>query len=286
MYHHLDAIRARITDTRATGAPNRQLRFSAEIHNSTPEDLAFLSSSVRVQINNVEVADGDLLHVHTAPALGARVGAGSSQPAEIVVPITREALGMIEQHRIGDVEVSFAASVWIATVRGESEQIIAAPREQHIEVRFPDGSRRGIPQSRWLEFLRSFGFDETLLLELPNRYFGNGHPIARQRWEKAVDHYRRGDWEEVLLACRLMLEALAWEKTESGRNRPDMRQLRTFFDSSEKGTHLDTMTTAFSSFLHLGRHEQSGNPGVTIRQPDALLALSIAAGILRYISEQ
>ncbi len=192
---------------------------------------------------------------------------------------------MIEQHRSGDVEVSFTASVWIAAIRGESEQIIAAPREQYVEVRFADSSRRGIPQSRWLEFLRAFGFDETLLLELPNRYFGSGHPNARQRWEKAVDHYRRGDWEEVLLACRLMLEALAWEKTARGQKRPEMTQLRAFFDPSEKGNHLNEMTTAFSKFLHLGRHEQSGNPGVAIRQPDALLALSMAAGILRYIQE-
>jgi hypothetical protein len=83
-----------------------------------------------------------------------------------------------------------------------------------------------------------------------------------------------------------MLEALAWEKTAPERNRPDMKKLRAFFDPSEKGTHLDAMTTDFSNFLHLGRHEQSGNSGVAIRQPDALLALSVSAAILRYVSEQ
>lgn len=285
MYNSIDPISARVVDTRATGAPNRQLRFSLELQNNTNDDLAFLSSRVGVIIESVGVAEGDLFRVHTAPARGCRISAGTSQPAEIVVPLTHESLSLIEQQRSGDVEVSFTVTVWIASVISGPEQILAALREHDVEVRFA-GSGRSIPQSRWLKFLKSFGFDETLMLELPNRYFGRGHPVARQRWEQAVEHYRLGNWEEVLMTCRLMLEALAWEKTPQDSNRADMRLLRDYFDSSEKGNHLDAMTTAFSKFLHLGRHEQGGSEGVRIRQPDALLALSTAASLLRYVAEQ
>lgn len=284
MYRSIDAISARIIDTRATGAPNRQIRFSAQLQNNTEESLAFISSSVRVLVQNVEVAEGDLLRVHTAPARGAWVGSGVTQPAELVVPLTREALSMIEQQRNTDVEVSFSASVWVAVLRGDA---LAAPREQHCEIRFAAGSgREAILQSKWLEMLKSWKFDETLVLELPYRVYGAGSSVALERWEKAVEHYRRGDWDEVLVACRRMLEARALEKTPSGASKPDMKRLRTFFDPSSKGEHLNTMTNAFSTFLHLGRHEQPSTEGIHIRQSDALLALSVAAAILRYTADQ
>jgi hypothetical protein len=205
--------------------------------------------------------------------------------ADFHVPLSREAISLIEDRRTGDVEYAISAYLMVAPVVGEETPVLGIPHGAVVVGRFGNSfGREKIPRSQWLELLQSMGWDETLLIELPYRLSGRAHPVATSRWEEAMQHYRQGDWEETLAACRKVFEMLAYEKTAEGSAQPDMRRLREWFEPSDKGNHLNEMLTAFGKFLHLARHQQSPTSGIRIGKDDAMLALTTTAALLRYLN--
>lgn len=281
------ALTCIIHTVRAEAPPDRRLIFELELRNSTPNPLVVLRSDVRVAINNVQVADGDLLRVHFALVSPAILAPGQEHaPAEFNVPLSREALSLIEERRAGDVTYAIDAYLRVAPVIEGETSTLGVPRGANLIARFGNSFVRDrIPQSQWLELLRNMGWDETLMVELPYKRSGRPHPVALQRWEEAVEHYRSGDWEDTLAACRRVFEMLALEKSPEDSVHPDMRRLREWFDPSKKGDHLNEMLKKFADFLHLGRHQQAPISGIKIAREDAMLALSMTAAILRYVSK-
>lgn len=285
MPSHTSAFVCTIHRVRGEALPDRRIIFELELRNNTTNPLVVLKSDVRVSINNVQVADGDLLRVHFALVRPAILAPGEEHAsAEFNVPLSREALRMIEERRSGDVEYSIYASLRVAPVIEGEISTLGVPHGANLLARFGNGLRDRIPQSQWLELLLSMGWDETLVVELPYSLAGRSHPVALQRWEEAVEHYRLGDWEDTLAACRRVFEMLALEKTPEGVVRPDMRRLREWFDPSKKGDHLDDMLKSLADFLHLGRHQHALSSGIKIGRGDAMLALSMTAAVLRYVS--
>lgn len=270
------SLEARVNEVRSSGAPDRRLIFDVELRNHTDERLVVLNSEVTVSLGDWRIAEGDLLRLHFALVASPVVDPGSGHlVGELSVPVTREALGFIEERRSGDVEYSISIYLRIAPI-GDDERI-GLPRQVSLELR---KSRDRIPLSTWLSLLRAWGWDETTLIELPRGSTAHTHPVAVTRWEEAVEQYRAGNWEDVLGSCRKCLEALALEKTPGHPTKPDMKRLADYFDDPEKSKHLDPMLKELSGFLHLGRHQQVST---RITRRDALFALSMTASLLKYI---
>lgn len=278
-----NSLVAVLHDVRAEGPPARRLICEMEMRNNTETPIVVLRSDVRVTLNNIEIARGDLLRVRF-PLVRPAVVSGAFVNASLEIPLTREGLAAVEERRAGDVEQRISAYLDVSPVVGESDApTLGLPTGANLEIRF--GSIRDrIPQSRWLELLRTWGWDETLLIELPFRLAGRAHPVAVQRWEEAVEHYRSGKWDDTLTSCRRVIEMLAAEKTPDGAPRADLKRLREYFDSSQKGDILNLLLKQLSDFLHLGRHQQMLTAGIRVDREDAMLALSSTAAFLRYVN--
>jgi hypothetical protein len=174
-------------------------------------------------------------------------------------------------------------SALLAPVIETDPETLGRPWLQPAVNRYSSSIRDVIPVSEWLKHLRSLGWDETLLFELPAGLPSQSYPPAQGRLEEAISHYRSGNWEETMISCRKVFEALAAAKTE-GDQRPDLRKLREFFEPGEKGDITNEILHRFGKFLHLARHEHSTNAPVKISRSDALLSLEIASAFLRFVS--
>jgi hypothetical protein len=172
----------------------------------------------------------------------------------------------------------------VSQVVGTGTAALGVPELARLEVRCGGAGHDGrMPQSRWLELLRTLGWDETVLIELPFNWRPHLHPLAFRRWEEGVEHFRAGAWEDTLVSCRRVLEMLALEHSPAGEP-ARMKRMRQHFDESEKGDILDRLVMQLSSFCHLGRHEQPTSSGVRVTRADAMLALTTAGSVLRYLN--
>lgn len=202
----------------------------------------------------------------------------------IIVPLINEMIRWIEDHRNGEPKFFLYVEALLAPVIEKDEAVLGKPWLQPVEYRNSSSYRDKIPLSEWIKHLKSLGWDETQLIEVPGGLQSQAYPQAGRRFDEAIDHFRRGDWEETLAACRKAIEVLAAVKTPDGAAKPDMKRLRAYFEVGKKGDVLDKMLTEFGNFLHLGRHEQPMDKPVKITRADALASLTITSAFLRYVS--
>lgn len=280
MPYQPNGLALQVHEIRVHGPPARSLDFAVSVRSGIDETVIVLGSRVRILLNNIEVAEGDLLYSHHAPAKGSAIAGKGEFIATVKAPLSREAIDLVEGHRVGDLEYVIDASITLAPLYPGPPEVMGKPWLQPVETR----SARRIPQSEWLSHLRQLGWDETKLFELPAGKAAYSNPAAQKRWEEAVEHYRQGNWEETLGSCRKMFEALAAAKGEANSDRADPKKLRQYFDSTKKGEALNDMQKQFTDFLHLGRHDQTTGSGIQIERDDALLALTVSSGLLRYMS--
>ncbi len=276
-----NALSLQVNGFRTHGPPARSLDFEVSVKSRFEEPVVILGSRVRVLLGDFEVAEGDLLYSHHAPAKGSAIPAGGEFTATVKAPLSREAIDLVERQRVGDLEYSIDASLTLAPLHAGPPEAIGKPWLQYVESR----GRQRIAQSEWVKYLRQLGWDETTLFELPAGRASYASPAAQKRWDEAVEHYRRGNWEDTLVSCRKLFEALAAAKSDANADRPDPRKLREYFDTTDKGNTLNEMQKQFTQFLHLGRHDQMPQSGIQIDRKDALLALTISAGLLRYMND-
>ncbi len=278
-------IGATVMEIRAVGPPRRRLLIQLEVRRACTEPLVLLRSDIRVSLQDLGVASGDLLTVRL-PLIGPAVlpGGGAPMIAVVEVPLGHDALAMVEARRTGDLEFAVSGELLVAPVVESGEGRLGVPEQARLEVRCGGWSREGrLPRSRWLELLGALGWDETLLIELPFSERPQLHPMALRRWQEGVEHFRAGDWDATLAACRRALEMLALEHTPEGE-RVRMTRIRHHFDESARGEILDRLVMQLSAFCHLGRHERPAASGVRVTRADALLALTTAGSILRYLN--
>jgi hypothetical protein len=275
-----NAFSLKVDRLRTHAPPARSLDFDVTVKSGLDETVVLLGSRVRVLLGNIEVAEGDLLYSHHAPARGSVIAGRDEFLATINVPLSREAIGLVEGQRVGDLEYVIDATLTLAPLHAGPPEVMGKPWPQLVESR----SGQRIAQSEWLRHLRHLGWDETTLFELPAGRGSYASPAAQKRWEEAVEHYRQGNWEETLVSCRKLFESLAVAKSDANADRADPRKLREYFDSTKKGDALNDMQKQFTEFLHMGRHDQTAGSGIRIDRDDALLALTISSGLLRYMS--
>ncbi len=118
-----------------------------------------------------------------------------------------------------------------------------------------------IPQSEWVKMLDEMGYERLRVMEIPIPEPATGTIIdsSLQHVENALKSFNEGDYDDVLVNCRMALEEL---------ERADL-DLVSLLASESKKEKIDAIEKKVKDFLSLGPH-----PGVKIDRRDAELALA------------
>jgi hypothetical protein len=208
--------------------------------------------------------------------------------ASIVIPLPALTLQQIEQRREGtDLTLRISSRVRACPLHAHGDtQVLGAP----FETRFGDGHtgyfEYTISQSDWIKALRGLGWSELELLELPSAKITASPHLARayKRFEEAQEFYRRGDWEETMINCRKVFEAIVKDTTGKDNLLEAGAAFQVLITEPEKAKSINEVVKSFAPFLHLARHEQI--PPVPIKPKDAMLALHVTGSVLVYLAEK
>ncbi len=277
----------------ARGLPNRALILNCEISNPNKEAFYIADAWLAVLVGGgPQIAEGRLFHaeydmVHPVMLLG---GNANKVVGQITIPLSASALATIEAHRnAGDLLLRIDSRVLFSPALDGSPAgpVLTAPYDLAFS---PNGSdnqiKISIPQSDWVKALSRLAWSEIELMELPADLFRSDPRLARsrERLKEAQSSLARGDWEGVLQDCRKAYEAAAMALTGEEDRQAALPKLKDHFGESVKAENLNAVASAFSRFLHLGRHEQS--EPVTFDRADAILVLRITASLLDYLARK
>jgi hypothetical protein len=222
------------------------------------------------------------------------LGTLSNVPAvawTLLFPVEHRILHLVEQERKGkDVVLSFLISV------------CAIPREQPngqkpvglIAIKLRDANMPGndrcvieISKSKWLELLKTLGYGEYHLAEIPLPRIKKQKALdaSLQHLQRAWEHFLNGSDKETLAACHDVLEKLVMGSVNP-RSKPDQNtfsQILSGVGTSEKVQKLAQVMHHCTSLMHLGRHEHT--PSVELDHRDAELAILLTHACVAYLSK-
>jgi hypothetical protein len=222
------------------------------------------------------------------------------KPAEICLAVgfSPEALAAIEDQRSRDGDLTFVvnANALVAPVLrtqgNEGNLMMGPPETAFVECRHPDGFLKGfrISRDRWSTLLKTFGYSDLELFELPVPVFRDqairSEVVGALRRAEAA--FRQGNWEETLGASRAAFEGLATAAAESPSTAGGFKQLwsEAFPDEIEKpkGEALDEIVRGLGRFQHLGRHLT--HPFTPVDRRDALFSLRMTLSLFEYLGQR
>lgn len=280
---------ARITRVYGEGPPLRQLTITCVMTNPTHDDLCILDAWVRVEaLSGLTIAEGKLLHMEHALAFPPVVTASKEATAKINIPLPNPVIYQLEQLRGGsDLPLRIHSKILAAVVSDSPTNTFFRP----IQTIFEDRGHTGyiehtIPQSDWVKLLRTIRWSELELVELPSGEIRGDQRLARAlgRLEDAQECYRRGLWEESIVNCRKVFEALI--KDVGGKDTMEASEevLGSIVDPKTKAETINSLVLALTKFTQLARHEQL--PQIPITPADAALSLRISSALLSFLASQ
>lgn len=143
-----------------------------------------------------------------------------------------------------------------------------------------------VAKSDWLPVLKQLGYGDYYLCEIPMRAVPKFHPIQRSlnHLEGAWAHFNQGSDAEALTGCFRCLETLA---KDHGAEKPDQNGWDKVLQGidNQKREKLKYLLNQLSSFMHLGRHEQSESAAVSLDRADAEYAMILTQATMAYIAK-
>lgn len=286
---HTETLRLplRVTQSHGEGPPMRRLVLTCAVTNESTAPICVLHAWIRVEsLGGLRLAEGSLFHMAHALAYPPVIAQGAEGTGIITIELPAPVLDSIEHRRSGgDLPLTISSRVLVAETRTDGEEVVF---RRPIQTLFEAG-RSGevlhtIPQSEWVKLLRSMAWSEMELLEFPTREIRSDARLARafKRLEDAQDCCRRGLWEEAVINCRKIFEAMVKDVGGEDSMERAMQVIQTLVSDVAKAQKVNEMVLSVSAFLQLARHEQL--PVVTIGPEDAALALHASAALLRYLA--
>ena len=274
------------------GLPLRQLDLECQLSHQAPFAICLLDAWLEIQTpTGIIVSEGRLLYTKHNRIQPALLRPSSSTLASIIIPLSAAVLKKIEEQRAGgDLVLVVSSRVQVCesipTAPGKTQEVLGVPYESHFHTnQHSDHVEYKIPQSDWVKALRGLNWSELELIEFPAPT-GTASPAlnrAMKRLDDALDHYRRGSWEDSMASCRKAFEAVIKDATGND----DLSQAEAAFlalvPDPEKARLINDLVKTFAPFLHLGRHELARR--VPIGPKDALLALHLTASLLAYFAQ-
>ncbi len=145
-----------------------------------------------------------------------------------------------------------------------------------------------IPKSKWLELLKSVGYGEFYMAEIPLPSIKKAKALdaSLQHLQRAWEHFLNGADKETLAACFDALEKLTKESLnpQSTPGQNAFAKILSPLASGEKIKKLSEVLSHCASLLQLGRHEQV--PPIQLDHRDAELGLLLTHACIAYLSRQ
>jgi len=278
-----------INEIRAEGPPKRQLEITCHITNSASFDICILDSWIRIKTSNgINLDEGRLflcMHNKVDPAI---IAPNKEGYGAFYISLSTKVLQDIEEKRAGnDIILNFSSRVLVSEVfKLNGKNILGVPYETDFVDRFNNAFSYLIPESEWIKLLKNLKWSDLEILEFPSAKLRSIPNITRalKRFDNAQLCYWRGDWEETMLNCRKVFEAIVQDITGDKNMKKSQQVIESMVADGEKADCLNNLIIELTKFLHLGRHEQL--PSVQIRRADAQLALHMTGSLLSYLGDQ
>jgi hypothetical protein len=272
-----------ITGCQASGLPLRRLDLQCKIQNDSKFSICILDTWISVMTKNgLTIAEGKILTMYHALADLAIIKPGQFGHGVITIHLPAIVLRCLEEHRSGgDIDLSIHSRVLACEVRQKDRVVILGqPRETRLGH---DSLDYHIPQSEWVKHLKMLAWSEIELIELPARTPQAKPNLIRalERYNDALDCYRRGMWDETLLNCRKSFEALIKVTGGSDDMARASEAVNSLVSDGQKAKIINEIIRSLADFLHLGRHEQLHD--LKIVRCDALLSLHLTGALLEYL---
>ncbi len=284
----IPALPVDIIQTRIKGPPQRGLELICRVKNPTSSDLAILVAWITVEtLNGLSLGEGWLFHSMHNRVDPAIIRAGDRADGAILIGLPATVLHQIEDRRQGnDIELRISSRVTASIVEQVNDRrILGLPFETSFGQPTNGYLEYRIPQSDWVQNLKTLGWSELEILELPSARLRADPRLGRAlgRLEDALECHRRGEWEEAMANCRKAFEAVMLDV--SGKD--DMRQaseetLRALVGDTPKVVRLNKVISELSKYLHLARHEAS--EPILVTRADAQLSIHLTAALLDYLA--
>ncbi len=143
-----------------------------------------------------------------------------------------------------------------------------------------------VAQSDWVRILKTLGYGDTLLIEVPLRSVP-----AKARMRKALahledawGHFNEANDEETLVSCYKAFEFLAKQAQVRTPDDHAFEKLLAGIDVEEKRRRLAQLMDYLCRFLALTRHE-AGHEKLAVDRRDSEYALILAQASLGYLAK-
>lgn len=139
-----------------------------------------------------------------------------------------------------------------------------------------------INQGTWVEILNSMGYSNLLLLEIPRgrREHANEMSPVMDRLREANVALQRGDWRAAVGSTRDVMESMS----AALGDRDDLDQaFAPMYEKTrtwDRAARLRNLRRALRVFAHPAKHSSIDSVGIEWTREDALMALTIAGGIV------
>src|SRR6266568_3499848 len=278
-----------IYEHRPRGLPTRQLERCCRVSHPAPIPLCILDAWLTVETpDGLQLSEGRLFYTMHNLVDPAVISAGEQGLASIVVPLSPVTLQKIEERRAGtDLILRISSRVRTCQLYAQGEtQVLGAPYETRFVHGYNSYVEYTISQSDWIKVLSGLAWSELELLELPSATITASPYLARacKRFEEAQGFYRRGDWEETMINCRKVFEAVIKDTTGKDDLSESEAAFKSLITEPTKAKSINDVIKSFAPFLHLARHEQK--PPISIKPEDAMLALRVTGSMLAYLSNR
>ncbi|MEW6517563.1 MAG: hypothetical protein AB1439_11755 [candidate division FCPU426 bacterium] len=268
-----------IKECYSSGLPLRLLELKCEIRNQSTCAICILDVWVKViGKTGTSIAEGKIMNI-----LSPIIQPGTVTQGSIEIQFTPNVLKYIEEQRAGgDVDFTIYAQALVCQVETEPKPIVLG---QPVYKQITEDTRIDyhIPQSEWIKHLRMFAWSEVELIELPARSIQRKPNVARalDRFNDAINCYRRGLWDETLMNCRKAFEALIKDTSGSDDMGRGLEAINKIVSDHQKADKINSIIVELSGYLHLARHEQQNS--VIMEPKDAQLALHFTGALLAYL---
>ncbi len=189
------------------------------------------------------------------------------------VPLPRELEGAVMKPR-SDV------------VRPESQRFVEQlGRPETEQVRLPVELNR----DAWIAMLRSMGWDEFHLFEVPVRVLKRNETLARglRHLDEAQAAFRQGQWDMAITETRRAVEAAARTVQPEGdmKSATSTLLLAVFPDDHDEAKRKAVSGTMMALADLRNQTAHGHNLRIQVRREDAEFALTVAISLFRYLGE-
>ncbi len=171
-------------------------------------------------------------------------------------------------------------------------ELLSSRRETFRELSAPEHGDGYLPitinRDRWLDILKTVGWEEFEVFELPVRRIGGQERLAEglKHLRLAQTAFRQGQWATTAVEARKACEAAATvDGPEANRKHRLEALVNEVLPSDQDSAKRDMLEGMMKALVPLRNQGAHANIRMAVEREDAELSLTVAIAIFRYMGE-